>query len=79
MNVSSEPPGGNLSCPEYSEDDFIFLDAFSFWVEGVLQVGYFKINIKRAFRDRAKCNVNFEITYQLDYPYHFLTAFFLGH
>ena len=39
MNISAEPFGGNLSCPEYSEDDFIFLDAFSFWVEGVLQVG----------------------------------------
>ena len=43
MNVSAELPapdsGGNLSCPEYSDEDFVFLDAFSFWVEGVLQVG----------------------------------------
>ena len=39
MNVSADTYDGNLSCPEYSEEDFIFLDAFSFWVEGVLQVG----------------------------------------
>ncbi len=27
-----------LNCPEYSPDDFVFLDTFSYWVEGVLQV-----------------------------------------
>ncbi len=26
-----------LDCPEYSMEQFAFLDAFSFWVEGVLQ------------------------------------------
>jgi hypothetical protein len=28
----------NLSCPDISDEDFLFLDNFSFWVEGVLQV-----------------------------------------
>lgn len=27
----------DLDCPEYSDADFAFLDAVSFWMEGVLQ------------------------------------------